>query len=91
MGSADLRGFVGLNDDAWHFLSMTYDSGLLRLFLDGVPIRRGKLGPVQPFVNSVPLTIGGTVSGQGFRGAIDSVRVYNRALSDSEMTGLYLK
>ncbi len=91
IGYADLRGLVSLNDSAWHFLSMTYDSGLLRLFLDGALIRQAGTGLLPPFANSVPLTIGGTVSGQGFRGAIDSVRVYNRALSDSEMAGLYLK
>jgi hypothetical protein len=91
IGYSDLRGFVNLNDDSWHFLSMTYDSGLLRLFLDGVPIRQGGTGLLPPFINSVPLTIGGTASGQGFRGAIDSVRLYNRALSGLEMAALYLK
>ena len=91
VGYGDLRGLVSLNDDAWHFLSMTYESGLLRLFLDGILINQRNTGILPPFVNSVPLTIGGTVSGQGFRGAIDSVRLYNRALFDSEMAALYLK
>jgi hypothetical protein len=90
-GFADVRGYLNINDGAWHFLSLTYDSHSLRLFLDGALIQQGFVGPLPPFINSLPLTIGGTASGQGFRGAIDSVRIYNRALSPSEIAALYLR
>ena len=90
-GYADLRSGVSLADDAWHFLTLTYDSQHLRLYRDGALVNIGGVGPLPPFANALPLTIGGTASGQGFRGAIDSVRLYNRALSDSEVAALLLK
>jgi hypothetical protein len=90
-GYADLRSGVSLADDAWHFLTLTYDSNVLRLYRDGALVNIGGVGPLPPFANALPLTIGGTVSGQGFRGAIDSVRLYNRALTDSEVAALLLK
>ena len=90
-GYVDLRSGVSLEDEAWHFLTLTYDSQHLRLYRDGALINIGGVGPLPPFANALPLTIGGTVSGQGFRGAIDSVCLYNRALAESEVSALFLK
>jgi hypothetical protein len=104
-GQTDPYGFVGgdtgfidvvrpvnLDDGKWHFLSLVYEAGsALRLFLDGAQLAAAAPGSLPPFVNSLPLTIGGTSSGQGFRGAIDDVRIYNRALSEEEIIALFLK
>ena len=82
---------MNLNDGLWHHLTLTYDSHSLRLYLDGILIQQGFTGAFPPFVNSVPLHIGGTASGQGFKGSIDSVRIYNRFFSPEEVAALYLR
>jgi hypothetical protein len=90
-GYADLRSGINLADDAWNLLTLTYDSSHLRLYRDGALVNIGGVAALPPFANTLPLMIGGTPSGQGFRGAVDSVRLYNRALTDSEITALLLK
>lgn len=102
-GSANVYGFVGgdsgyldvvggpnLGDDAWHAISLAFESGVtLRIYLDGALVA-SRAVPIMPsFVNSVPLTIGGTSVAQGFAGSIDDVRIYSRALSDSEIDAQY--
>src|SRR5207237_268558 len=47
------------------------------------------VGSLPPFANAVPLTIGGTSLGQVFGGAIDDIRIYNGALSGSEVLAQY--
>jgi hypothetical protein len=92
-GYTDLMGGVNLNDGQWHFLSMVYHCSqqTLRLYLDSNLLGARLAGALPPFVNSVPLTIGGAFSGQAFGGAIDDVRIYNRALSEEEITLLFTR
>ena len=69
---------------------MTFKNGeVIYIYLDGQPAE-GNIAPAFPrFVNRAPLMIGGDLWGSGFRGAIDDVRVYNRALSGGEVADLY--
>ena len=76
----------------WFHLAGTYDGVTLRLYLNGQQV--GTLGvAVTPTVNTGPLEIGrDNASTDGvfyFPGKIDEVRVYNRALSPSEIKSLY--
>ena len=71
--------------NAWSHLAATFDGSTVRLFVNGV--QAGSL----PFSGSMaastgPLRLGGNgVWGEWFAGLIDEVRVYNRALSASEI------
>jgi hypothetical protein len=58
------------------------------MYINGVQI--GSLNATGNIVSSTaPLTIGGNrVWGEFFNGAIDDVRIYNRALSASEIQSL---
>jgi Concanavalin A-like lectin/glucanases superfamily len=65
----------------WTHLAVTYDGGTLRLYVDGVERSHTSLsGAIARTAN--PLWIGGDRPyGEYFRGVIDDVRIYDRALS----------
>jgi hypothetical protein len=88
-GYIDQLTFANMNDGNWHLVSMVYEYGNnLRLYLDANLVASKFAGAFPPFVNSAPLTIGGRFSGQIFKGSMDDVRLYNRALSPEELTVL---
>lgn len=76
-------GALPLN--TWTYLAATYDGTNLKVYVNGVlSSTKAISGTIQN--NSNPLRIGGNVPyGQFFEGRIDDVRVYNRALSLSEI------
>ncbi|MBN1417583.1 MAG: PQQ-binding-like beta-propeller repeat protein, partial [Planctomycetes bacterium] len=71
--------------DTWQHLAMTYDGSTLRLFVDGREAGASEIG--RPRVRGEkPLAIGRRQDGYTyFRGAIDEVRIYGRALSLDEI------
>jgi hypothetical protein len=71
--------------NTWTHLALTYDGSTLRLYLNGNQVSSGsRTGTIATSTN--PLQIGGdSIFGQYFRGLIDDVRVYNRALSAAEV------
>ena len=84
-GERNAIGSAGLPLNAWSHLAVTYDGAVVRLFVNGV--QAGSL----PFVGSMAastgsLRLGGNgIWGEWFAGLIDEVRVYNRALSATEI------
>ena len=69
----------------WTYLAVTYDGSTLRLYVNGTQVgSRAATGAIQTTTN--PLWIGGNQPyGEFFRGLIDEVRVYNRALSQADI------
>jgi sialidase-1 len=76
------------NDGRWHHLALRRGGGRLTMFVDGrasgtqdVP---GSVSRNAPF----GVHIGQRVDGRAhFTGALDEVRVWDRALTDAEITG----
>jgi glucose/arabinose dehydrogenase len=83
--SNNLYGTSVLPLNSWSHLATTYDGTTMRLFVDGAQVSsRAQTGSV--LTSTGQLTIGGdALYGQYFAGKIDDVRVYNRALSASEL------
>ncbi len=74
----------------WSHVVSTYDGTYQKVYINGV-LKDSKSG-MGPAISNVsnPLTIGAlTGGGDYFSGAIDDVRVYNRALSQTEVQSLY--
>jgi hypothetical protein len=71
--------------NTWTHVATTFDGGTLRLFVNGTEVATAaKTGSLAASTN--PLTLGGDeIYGQFFTGALDEVRVYNRALSAAEI------
>jgi hypothetical protein len=72
--------------NVWTHVALTYDGSQLRLYVNGVQVAsKARAGAIQT-PGSNPLWIGGNVPyGEYFRGVIDEVRVYSRALSAGEI------
>lgn len=87
--SASVRTAGAYNDGQWHHIALRRGAGQLKLFLDGTAISTadvpGSVSRNSPF----GVHIGQRMDSRAhFTGAIDEVRVYDRALSDSEMDAL---
>ncbi len=81
----------------WVNISMTILNGIASLYVDGIFVGSKSIGTISPVANDY-LRIGGTWTGMFagndisetlFSWSIDEVRIYNRALSDSEIQTLY--
>ena len=70
---------------AWTHVALTYNGSQLRLYVNGVQVASGAAsGAIQS--STSPLWIGGNQPyGEYFKGLIDDVRVYNRALTPAEI------
>jgi hypothetical protein len=86
-GSTDvpIYGTAALAVNTWSHLAVTYDGGFLRLYVNGNEVaNRIQPGAIATSTNA--LQIGGdTLYSQYFKGLIDEVRIYNRALSAAEI------
>ena len=71
--------------NAWTHVALTYDGSTLRLYVNGTQAAtRAATGAIQTTTN--PLWIGGNSPyGEYFQGLIDDVRVYNRALTATDI------
>jgi fibronectin type 3 domain-containing protein len=83
----ELRGPSALPVNTWTHLAATYNGSTLALYVNGVQTAsQAATGAIT--ANTAPLRIGGNaIWGEYFSGLIDEVRIYNRALSASEIQG----
>jgi Concanavalin A-like lectin/glucanases superfamily/Dockerin type I domain len=83
-----LQGVVGpqaLPLNTWTYLAATYNGAMLSVYVNGtVVVSQPVSGNIVPSVG--PLRFGGnSIWGEYFAGKIDEVRIYNRALSQTEI------
>lgn len=81
----ELKGTRSLNLNSWIHIAATFDSTTERLYINGNEVASSPLsGTIM--VSEGVLRIGGnSVWGGFFKGRIDEIRIYNRALSASEI------
>jgi hypothetical protein len=72
----------------WSHFAATYDGATLRIYLNGV-LENQVAWTQGIFPGTAPLTIGAANLTSVFNGLIDEPAVYNRALSDAEIQGIY--
>lgn len=76
---------------SWQHAAVTIDAGVIKLYQNGVEIAGTYTGSALDATNALSVQIG-TRRGSAaefFDGSIDDVRIYNRALSATEITQLY--
>ena len=88
--SASANTAYSLNE--WHYLVVTFSNGTSTFYLDGIADGSGNHGSsIQ--TNDLPLRIGTSrdsyMATLGFKGVMDDVRIYNRALSECEIQSLH--
>lgn len=85
---------TGVWDNQWHLVVGTFDGSVVRLYVDGGEVGSGTSYPgalVYTLPDSNDLYIGnypGCKTPRGFRGVIDDVMIWNRALNQSEIQAL---
>lgn len=77
-----------LFNNTWYHVAATYDSAtsMKRIYLDGVEI--GSKSVPNLNVQNMRFTLGSTNGYENFNGLLDDVRVYNIALSSTEISSL---
>jgi hypothetical protein len=84
-----LHGDVNVNDGEWHHTAGVYDGSKYYLYVDGeLDASKDTSGTMS--ISSFPVFIGANAQqgGREFEGLIDDVRVYKRALMDTEILGV---
>ncbi|MDP3149076.1 MAG: LamG-like jellyroll fold domain-containing protein [Ignavibacteria bacterium] len=83
-------------NNQWHMVVGTYDynTGFSQIYIDGVLTTAKYIGQIDLMKSNVPLTIGcyseQNSNFRGFyQGVIDDIRIYDRALSQEEISMLY--
>jgi hypothetical protein len=84
-GEENAVGAATLPVNTWTHIAGSYDGTTLRLYVNGALVSSTTVGGSIPS-STGPLRIGGnSIWSEWFAGTIDSVRVYSRALSQSEI------
>ncbi len=86
----DLYGRTGVDDGRWHHVAGVLDGTRSSLFVDG-KLEASEETSRAISVNDYPVLIGENAQHKGrqFRGFIDDVRIYDRALSVDELRALF--
>jgi len=81
-----------VNDGKWHQIAVVYRGDVMRIYIDGKLDSSSSSTYYTVLDNTRPLVIGKTLysGGRGFKGVIDELRVYNHAISLSEIQKNYL-
>jgi hypothetical protein len=76
-----------ITSDTWYNITAVRDGGNVYLYVDGILVKSEATG-LCTNSNTSPIYIGISTASdaEGFLGAIDDVRIYNRALTQSEVT-----
>ena len=75
---------------AWHHVAGVYDGSEVKIYVNGM-LKNTKTFDGELWTRNSVLCIGGTERCQAspFRGLIDEVQIFNRALTESEIKGIY--
>ncbi len=83
----DINQFF-LEDETWVHISFVNNNGSIQLYKDGSLVGNGTSSGALT-VNDFSIMIGGAITSYFVSGSIDDVRIYNRALSASEIEAIY--
>jgi len=90
--STDSAGTTDIQDDSWHQVAMSYDGDYIRLFLDGQTEGTAVSYSNDMTAAALSLTIGARHEAGWdlyIKGVMDDVRIYDRALGQSEIEQNY--
>jgi hypothetical protein len=90
--NVELTGKTKVNDNKWHFLTLTVDShGGIFLYVDGqVDQKTVSIGMFPDKNNTAPLFLGkDRTSSSFFTGSIDDIRIYGKVLTANDINALF--
>jgi hypothetical protein len=79
------------NDGKWHYAVITFDNSNLQLYIDGIKVESLNTSTSPDSGSTKPLKIGSNSrdTNNAFKGGIDEVRIWNRAVTASEVSDQY--
>jgi hypothetical protein len=83
---------AGLSNQQWHHVALTHGGGTIRYYIDGALSAETTTGGAMAVPTTQSLYLGSEARRLGsifFAGALDDVRLYNRALDAAEVLTLY--
>lgn len=89
-GAWRMAGATGLKGQTWYHITCTYDGTDIRMYVNGV--EASSVAAAAPVSTPASILIGAHLSWAPdafFAGVIDDVRLYNRALSATDVMALY--
>jgi TPR repeat protein len=77
----------------WSHIAANFDGSVMNIFCNGALCGNLNVGPATPVKTTQPLLIGHSneLAQTYFRGQLDEVAIYNRALSDKEISTIFNK
>jgi hypothetical protein len=95
-----ITSHASITSGVWHHIAGTYDGAKLRLYIDGQPWGNplSHIGKISPMLANSFVAIGSEdgrtgfpncIGSRYFNGLIDEASIYNRALSDREISAIY--
>ena len=84
-GERNAQGTAAIAMNAWTHLAVTYDGTTLRLYVNGAATGSAVFAGSIPASTGVLRMGGNSIWGEWFKGTLDELRVYNRALSQAEI------
>ena len=90
VGTAGIGKSVANKFDAWRHIVITYDGTAMIFYLDGVPQEViPATGNIYYGLNDAVMLGQDGTAGRFFKGLIDEVRIYDRAITEGEVKELY--
>lgn len=83
-----LSSTAAVTAGVWHYVSVTYDGSIQKLYIDGVLDNSQSLPGITLSYQNSPVKIGSGDYNNPFAGYIDDLRIYGRALTSSEIADL---
>lgn len=83
-----LFGTTPLTLNSWHYIAATYDGTTQKIFVDGALDNSVARPGITLSYGGNPLKIGSGDFNSAFSGFIDEVRIYDRGLTDAEVTSI---
>ena len=89
-GNALVSAYADCHDAQWHHIGLAWDGARRTLYTDGAAVASDSsdLSGLEPCTGSMYIGTNKEAYDKFWDGKIDDLRIYNRALSDSEVAGL---
>jgi hypothetical protein len=90
LSQLDVTGGTNVNDGQWHHVAGVYDGATLYIYVDGnLDGSIASTGQIANTGDAVHIGSNASMAGREFKGLIDDVCIYNRALNAEEIGSLY--
>ena len=85
----DKNSNISISDNSWHLVSLVLNSGIIKFYIDG-KFRTSSSFSIHSQSEKFIIGSGGyKQEDQYFKGYIDDITIYNRALNEAEIQALY--